>query len=170
MMQKLSKIMFTTFILVNTSLAFSADAQSVKVERPYIQLSIGGGGSSSSGDGHGAVKLSAGADLTEKFGAEAGSIVASNSLTRTAVSQYLSLTARHLIANKITLVGKLGVSHYSDENCPLFVTCTNKTGYSGMFGGEIKYDVFEHVALAFALEYYGGISSTNGTLGIRYTF
>ena len=165
-MNKQLKIVFTA-LLVSISTCVIAD--DIKVQNTYIQLNAGVG--IKSGDNVAALKLAAGFDLNKYLGIEGGVIGLVDLFDTDYDILYLSLVARHVISEKLTLAGKAGITSWNSTYTPIFSSAiTKKNGTSGMVGADLKYDFSKKFAGLLSVEYFGGTNTVPITAGLRYTF
>ena len=59
---------------------------------------------------------------------------------------YLSFVAKHVLSEKLSLAGKVGITSWDSTYPPPFGSITEKSGTSGMAGVDLKYNFSKNVA------------------------
>jgi hypothetical protein len=159
-------LLITTFLL---SVSALANADEFKLENPYLQ--IGGGWGFKSGESEGgALKLATGFDLSNRFAVEGGYIAVSDVLVTDYDIFYLSFVAKQKLTEKMSLIGKVGITSWDSTEDFFFLDTVEDSGTSGLVGVELKYDFSESIAGLLSAEYFGGSEICPVMCSLRYTF
>ena len=145
-------------------ISFSAVADEMRFQKPYIQLN----GGISAGDGLG-VSAAAGVDLNKLLAVEVGSVANFNIFGKDYDIVYLGLLAKHALSDKMVLAGKAGITNWNSTSHPVGLA-PEKNGVSGMVGLDLKYDFNQSFAAVFSAEYFFKVEAAPIMLGLRYTF
>ncbi len=177
MMKKPTIVLFAGVFLCISFYASADNGEAFKIEHPYIQVSAGG--SIGENENYAAFRLSGGADLSERFGVEAGVTTITDIFFTDIDIFYLSLVARYPIGEKMRIAGKVGVLSWDSRIQELFAPSRQEDGVNAMLGVEVQYYLFTHLALVLSLDYYGSVDVGRsvgnetifpGSIGLRYVF
>ena len=151
---------------------FSADMNNQDRRRVFIQANMGASTATRGAQNarFSVFKLSGGMDINKRFAVEAGAVNFSNVLEYDKSAKYVALVVKYPLQQRITVLGKVGLSSWETTEYFLASRRVGTEGISAILSAELEYKLHNNVSVTLGVDYFGGLLESPITAGIKIIY